>query len=250
MMSTMNDQTWASKARESAKLAVRSGLYRFNLDVGRDPYAKRLVRTLGARGIDTVLDVGANVGQFAAQLRSAGYTGRVVSFEPLSGAFAELSRRAAGDDRWEVVNAAVGDGGTTATIHVAGNSFSSSLLPMTDKHATAAPGSEPVGTEEVRLVGVPEVVDRFAVEASRTLLKIDTQGYEGQVLDSAGPLVDRLAAIQLELSFVELYAGQPLFDELVRRMQAAGLTLWSLETGFSDQQGRLMQVDGLFVRAD
>jgi FkbM family methyltransferase len=245
----MNDQTWASKARESAKLAVRSGLYRFNLDVGRDPYAKRLARTLRARGIDTVLDVGANVGQFATQLRRAGYAGRIVSVEPLSGAFAELRRRAEDDKRWDVVNAAVGGSGSTATIHVAGNSFSSSLLPMTDKHATAAPGSEAVGTEEVAMVGVPELLDRHTVDVTHALLKIDTQGYEGEVLDSAGPLVDRFAAIQLELSFVELYAGQPLYDELVDRMRAAGLTLWSMETGFSDQEGRLMQVDGLFVRA-
>jgi FkbM family methyltransferase len=173
----------------------------------------------------------------------------VVSVEPLSGAFAELSRRAAGDPRWEVVNAAVGDG-ETATINVAANSFSSSLLPMTSTHISAAPGSEPVGTEDVAMVGVPALAERFSVDPARTLLKIDTQGFEGQVLDSAGALVDELAAVQLELSFVELYAGQPLYDELVARMRAAGLTLWSMETGFSDQDGRLMQVDGLFVRAD
>jgi hypothetical protein len=99
------------------------------------------------------------------------------------------------------------------------------------------------------MIGVPELVERFAVDPARTLLKIDTQGFEGQVLDSAGPLVEKLAAVQLELSFVELYAGQPLFDELVARMRAAGLTLWSMETGFSSPEGRLMQVDGLFVRA-
>lgn len=249
MMCGMNDQTWASKARESAKLAVRTSLYRLNLDLGRDPYSRRLARTLQARSIEAVLDVGANVGQFATQLRSAGYSGRIVSIEPLSGAFAELSRRAARDDRWDVVNAAVGSGGGTATIHVAANSYSSSLLEMTDTHITAAPGSEPVSTEEVALVGIPELVDRFGLDPARTLMKIDTQGFEGQVLDSAGPLVDQLAAIQLELSFVELYAGQPLYDELVARMRVAGLTLWSMETGFSDQQGRLMQVDGLFVRA-
>lgn len=245
----MTDQTWANRARERAKLLVRTGLYKVDLDLGKDPYSKRLVRTLRSRDVGTVLDVGANVGQFATLLRKAGYTGRIVSVEPLSGAFAELSRRAGRDDQWSCVHAAIGAETGTATINVSANSFSSSILPMTSNHLTAAPGSEVIGTEEVSMTSVAELVRESRAEPERTLLKVDTQGFEGQVLDSAGDLLQRLAGVQLELSFVELYAGQPLYDDLVERMRSAGLTLWSLETGFSDQSGRLLQVDGLFMRA-
>jgi FkbM family methyltransferase len=244
----MNDQTWSGRIRESAKIGVRTALFRANLDLGRDPYSSRLARTLRSQAIDTVLDVGANVGQFATLLRNAGYRGRIISVEPLSGAYAQLHRRAARDGAWQSVNAAIGDAGTTAIMHVSANSFSSSILPMTSAHVAAAPGSESIGTEEVAMTGVPDLVTKYGVDPAHTLLKIDTQGFEGHVLDSAADLVGQFAAIQLEMSFVELYAGQPLFEELKARMEAAGLSLWSLDAGISDQQGRLLQCDGLFLR--
>ncbi len=63
-----------------------------------------------------------------------------------------------------------------------------------------------------------------------------------------GDLLDRFAAVQLELSFVELYEGQQLYDELVQDLGIHGLELWALETGISDDTGRLLQCDGLFMR--
>lgn len=244
----MKDETWRGRARESAKLAIRRGLMRADLDVARDPYARRVVRTLASHDIDTVVDVGANVGQFATQLRHAGFTGHIVSVEPMSAAFAELSRRAAKDPRWDCVNAGISDEPGTQTINISGNSYSSSMLPMTQTHLQAAPDSAAVATEEVSLVGIPELVATYAIEPTRTLLKVDTQGFEGHVLTSAGDLLPQFAAVQVELSFVELYAGQPLHDELTERLRSAGFTLWSLETGVSGPDGRLLQIDGLFVR--
>lgn len=246
----MSDQTVKSRARETAKLAIRRGLSRLNLDVAKDPYTHRLVRTLESRGIDTVLDIGANVGQYSTQLRFSGYTGRIVSVEPLDGAFAELSKRAARDPLWRVIQGGVGPDGETAQINVAANSFSSSILPMTDAHLTAAPGSGYIATQDITLRSVASLVEEAGADPARTLLKVDTQGFERQVLDSAGPLVDAFAAVQLELSFVELYEGQLLYDDLVTRLAKSGLTLWSFEPGISGEDGRLLQCDGLFVRTD
>lgn len=245
---TNKDRTWRGRAREGGKLAIRHGLLRLNLDIGRDPYVNRLVRTLAARDVRTVIDVGANVGQFASQLRHAGFTGRILSVEPMSAAYDELARRSARDPQWDCVQAAIGDDDGPRTINVAANSYSSSLLDITAAHVDAAPDSASVATERVTMLPLQELVARHHVEPAGTLLKIDTQGYERHVLDSAGPLVDEFAAIQLELSFVELYAGQPLHDELTERMHAHGLVLWSMETGISGPDGRLLQYDGLFVR--
>ncbi len=219
-----------------------------DLDLGKDPFTKRLARSLVHADITAVLDVGANVGQYATMLRRAGFSGDIVSVEPLSGAYAQLHTRAAKDSRWTCLNSAIGSGGGTATINVSANSFSSSILPLTDAHLRAAPGSEVIATEEVPLVSVIELMDQYGLSPETTLLKVDTQGFEGEVLDSAGDLLDRFAGVQLELSFVELYAGQPLFDELVDRMRKAGLELWQLETGISGPDGRLLQVDGVFLR--
>ena len=240
-----------SRPREYAKLALRRVLYWRNLDLVADPYPARVAAMLEHLGLTTVLDVGANIGQYASALRACGYREAIVSCEPLADAFEHLSRRAAHDGGWEVVNTAVGAEVGTADINVSGNSFSSSLLEMTDAHTSAAPGSETVATQTVPVTTVGELVNARSLDPERTLLKIDTQGYEDQVLEGAGPLVGKLAAISLELSFVPLYAGQLLFDDLVGRLRAAGYELYALEGGFGDRRtGRMLQCDGLFVRTD
>lgn len=236
--------------REYAKLAVRSVLYRRHLDLVADPYPVRVATALAALGLDTVLDVGANIGQFGSALRASGFPGRIVSCEPLTDAFGQLERRSSHDPNWTVRRLAVGAEPGTLEINIAGNSFSSSLLPMTRAHADAAPGSDFVGTQPVAVTTVAALVHELDVDPDRTLLKIDTQGYESRVLDGAGPLVGQFAAVALELSFVPLYDGQELFDELVARLTGAGYVLYGLEPGFADPRtGRMLQCDGLFVRS-
>ena len=244
----MSDQSRTNRARETAKLAIRKTLQRADLEIGRGAYAGRLVRTLESRGIDTVLDIGANVGQYATLTRSAGFSGRIISCEPLSGAFHEIGKRAARDASWTVLNVAAGAEPGEATINVAENSFSSSIRGMTDAHLRTAPGSRFVAVETVPVTTVVDLVREHGVDPARTLLKIDTQGFEGEVLQGAGDLVGQMAAIQLELSFVELYDDQLLFDDLVGAMARDGYRIQQLEPGISDPDGRMLQVDGLFVR--
>jgi FkbM family methyltransferase len=234
--------------RESGKLSLRRALQRANLSIGRDPMTLRLVRTLDSLRIETVLDVGANVGQFATLLRSGGYLGRIVSFEPLPDAFTTLERRASRDALWEARQVAIGERSGSSTIHVSRNSYSSSLLTMNQTHLAAAPDSTVVEDVDVALETLTALLPALGLNPERTLLKIDAQGYEGQVLDGAGNLPSEVAAIQLEMSFVPLYEGQVLFDDLRARLERTGLTLYSLEPGISDARGRLLQSDGLFVR--
>lgn len=237
-------------AAENAKLGLRLSLHRAGVSIGRDPYVNRVARLLDHRGITTVLDVGANVGQFARMIRGAGFTGDIMSFEPLSDAYRRLGRRSRRDDRWQAFNLAVGAERGHSTIHVSDNSYSSSLLAMTDRHLKAAPGSEIVGHQEVDVTTVAQIVDDHEIDPSRTFLKVDTQGFERAVIAGAGPLIDDLAAVQLELSFVELYEGQELFDEGVETMRKHGLELWIIEPGISDANGRMLQCDGLFARQE
>ncbi len=182
----MTDQTLRQRTRERAKLVVRRTLGRANLDIGRDPYVNRLRRSLDHAGIDTVIDIGANVGQFGQMVRHAGFAGRIVSVEPLDSAHGVLAKRASGDPQWSTVHAAVGAEPGSTTINVAGNSYSSSLLTMTQRHLSADPKSATIGTQDVQVTTVAELVRDHAVAPERSLLKVDTQGYERQVLDGAG----------------------------------------------------------------
>lgn len=241
----------ARRAREYVKLGVRSVLYRRGLDLVKDPFPKRVATTLNWLPAQDVLDIGANIGQYGSALRASGYRGRIVSCEPLSDAYAHISRRSERDASWTVVRTAVGDAPGQTTINVSANSYSSSLLPMTAAHRDAAPGSEFVRSETVPVTTVRDLVADHGVDPARALLKIDTQGYESAVLDGAGDLVGRFAAIALELSFVPLYEGQALYDDLVARLTAAGYSLYGLEPGFGDPDtGRMLQCDGLFVRGE
>ena len=238
------------KATERAKMLVRSQLYRRNLELSKDPLPARIVAATRWLGVDTVLDVGANIGQYADALRASGFGGRIVSFEPLGDAYAQLAHRAAKDPKWQAERTAVGAERGTLEIHIAANSHSSSVLPMNDTHLGAAPQSRTIGSESVPVTTIADVVAANGVVPDRTLLKIDTQGYEKPVLDGAGELLAQFALVQLELSFVPLYDGQALYPELVERLGALGFEWYGVDAAFVDPRtGRMLQVDGLFARS-
>jgi FkbM family methyltransferase len=227
----------------------RRTVNRVGLDVTRHPFPRRLVRMCATAGIDTVADVGANIGQYGRALRSAGFAGRIVSCEPMSAAFAVLDREARRDPRWQPVRTALGSGEGFVSLNIAGNSHSSSVLRMLDAHREAAPGSGYVAAEEVPLTTVDELFARCGIDPGRSLLKIDVQGYERAVLDGAAATLPGLAAVQVELSLVPLYEGQSLMPEIGDLLAGHGLRLWAIEPGFSDpRSGRMLQCDGVFLR--
>lgn len=232
------------------RTTLRRTVNRFGLDIVRDPFPRRIARLCALLGVADVFDVGANAGQYATFLRDAGYRGTIVSFEPLAQPARALGARAARDPRWLVEQVALGARPGQVSVHVAGNSYSSSVLPMLDAHLAAAPESHYVGAESATMSTVDDMVARHQPVLRRTLLKIDVQGYEWEVLTGAAGTLPSVAAVQVELSLVPLYSGQRLMADIVDRLTDAGLELWSLEPGFRDpRDGRMLQCDGVFVRA-
>jgi FkbM family methyltransferase len=203
------------------------------------------LRLLKEREVSLVLDVGANAGQYATRLRADGYRGRIISFEPLGAPYARLEAFAADDPNWETRRIALGAAAARKTINVSENSYSSSLLPICDVTVTAAPDARYVEEEEVEVV----TLDSLDIPARRNFLKIDVQGYELQVLRGANESLQRVLAVELELSLVPLYAGQALAPEICAFLREHGFVPLALEPEFSDPTtGELLQVNGLFVR--
>jgi FkbM family methyltransferase len=201
-----------------------------------------------------VIDIGANTGQFAAELRTYGYRGKILSFEPLPDAYIELSRNAKRDPHWDVVASALGSADGVIAFNVAGNSVSSSPLAMLDRHVAAAPGSAVVNQLKVPIARLDSALTHRRIlddlEVQAPYLKIDTQGFEREVLDGAPDTLKKVSAVEVELSFTELYEGQALFDEMLAVLDAAGFRLAGVQPGFWDQQtGETLQIDGLFLRA-
>lgn len=204
---------------------------------------------LRERQIDLVLDGGANAGHYAESLRQAGFQGRIVSFEPLSAARRELEQRAAGDSRWETSPFALGEGRGTFSLHIAGNSSSSSLLPMLARHVTAAPESAYVQDEAVEVRSLDELAPELVRAGERVWLKLDLQGYELPALRGAEQTLAQAEVVECEVSLVELYEGQALLPELYAHLAARGFGLWLAEPIFRDAtNGEILQLDAVFVR--
>lgn len=234
----------------SARVAAR----KLGLEVHRytpsQSMEARLFAMLARHEVDLVLDVGANDGGYAGSLRQGGYTGSIVSFEPLSDAHAALQRAAQGDGQWQVVpRCALGSQPGELQINIAGNSKSSSLLPMMQSHVEAAPHSAVIATEAVPVHRLDDLALPSLAAAQRPFLKIDTQGYELPVLQGAQRTLERCIGVQAELSLLPLYEGQALYRDIIGWLEARGFALWSLIPGFSDPvSGRQLQMDGVFFR--
>jgi FkbM family methyltransferase len=212
------------------------------------PLGQRM-RMLRHHGVNVVLDVGANEGQYGKELRLARYRGRIVSFEPLAAPFARLEEAARKDPAWDAVRLALGDADGEATINVSANSVSSSFLPVLPAHTEAAAGSAIAGVESVAVRRLDGVFDQYVRAGEVAFLKLDVQGYELRALAGAAGVIDRITGIQAEMSLVPLYEGAPLLTDILAWAAEHGFSLVGLEPGFADPTtGRLMQADGIFFR--
>jgi FkbM family methyltransferase len=236
------------------KELVKLGFRKIGLEIHRylpsSSLPAQLVSSFRKFDIDLVLDVGANKGQFASEIREYGYTGKIVSFEPLSSAHSVLLQSAAADSMWDAYpRCAIGNKNGEAEINIAGNSESSSILPMLVSHLSASPESAYQGKEIVPIKKLDDVAAQYLKDARAPFLKIDTQGFEWHVLDGAHDTLPYIKGILVELSLVPLYGGQHLWRDVVNRLEAEGFTMWAFRPVFSDQaSGRTLQVDGVFYR--
>jgi FkbM family methyltransferase len=228
--------------RKALELAYARGF-----EIRRHP-ATRRQRMLERHGVDVVLDVGAADGGYGSQLRMYGYTGRIVSFEPLAGSYAALTARIAGDPAWTAHNVALGDAAGSAEINVASNGASSSLLPMEEAHRRAEPSVGYVGQETITVARLDDLAPDILAEGDRPFLKLDTQGYERAVLQGGAATLERCRGLQVELSFVSLYEGGMLVDEAISFAYDAGFHLVGIETGWAAPTGEMLQADGVFFR--
>lgn len=206
--------------------------------------------TLDSLNISLVIDVGANTGQFALEIREKGYQGKIVSFEPLVDAHKRLLQKSLNDESWEVhPRCAVGDFDGEIEIQVAGNSYSSSIKQMLNTHITAAPDSAPIGIDIAQIIRLDKLIEQWRNHEGQIYLKIDTQGFEKEVLSGAKETLKYLTAIQLELSIIQLYQGQELYEYFFDFFEEIGFSLYQLIPGFLDPHtGQLLQFDAVFIR--
>jgi FkbM family methyltransferase len=218
--------------------------------LNNEEYNYKLIDFFNKKKINILYDIGANIGQFAQEMRKNNYLGEIISFEPLTKAHDNLSLNAKNDDKWVVhERSAIGDFNGQIEINIAGNSVSSSLLPMLDSHSSAAPRSKYIGNETVSIITLDSVACEYLKENSNLFIKIDTQGYEWQVLEGAKNTLKNALGVHIELSLLPLYEGQSLWMEIIKKLNYEGFDIWNINKGFTDvENGRMLQIDGTFLR--
>lgn len=236
------------------KAKAKNFIRKFGYDVRKyhpanslDAQREILLKTLK---ISNVIDIGANEGQYGRTLRATGFRGSILSFEPSADAHQVLIQSVAGDRLWHVAERmAIGGEEGVKSLNVSKNSVSSSLLAVRDSHIAAAPESVVTRRENICVKRLDDVVGLYIDLGAPTYLKVDTQGYEWEVLRGAQKVLAGAVAVEIELSLVPLYDGQVLMEGISSRLSSAGYTLWGVWPEFAMiETGRVLQVNGVFVR--
>jgi FkbM family methyltransferase len=226
---------------------------RFNAELlGQSRSERVFVEHLRRLGIERVLDIGSNSGQFAQKLRLFGYLGVIYSVEPQAAAYAELLRNASADLRWfPLARQGAGAKSGFVDLNVAENGWSSSVLEVHDNHLRAERTTRIVGRERIYVASADSLLDP-ALLADIEAVKIDVQGYEDRVLDGYLPQLEDVRLLMLELSMVECYHGaKDLFALDERLTRHHGFARVSLEPAYYDEvSGVVQQYDGIYHRPE
>lgn len=181
--------------------------------------------------INCVFDVGANTGQYAKMLREkVGYTGDILSFEPFSQAFRELSKNSSDDTHWHVFNNAISNETGERLLNLVSSSQMNSLeTPSTDETELLCRYNTLVGSEKVNLVSLDEIFEKIMKKTVnfRPLLKLDTQGHDLTILKGSR-LLSNFYGVQAEISFKSLYHGAPKYHETINYLEQAGFELTAI----------------------
>jgi FkbM family methyltransferase len=236
------------------KKAIQALLGNFGLEVRRKQVREKtkLEILLAQYQVDMVFDIGANIGQCAPWFRWIGFDKTIVSFEPISHLFQQLSEQAKSDPQWLVEQVALGEKDGVGVINVSGgHGGASSILAMTDHVVKHAPDQAVIRQEQIAMTTVEAMMKKYYPEGDRLFLKIDAQGYEKKVIEGIGSELPRVIGLKLEMSLVENYRGELLMTDMLPYLKTMGFQLVEFENGWSNENtGEMYQVDGVFFRTD
>ena len=198
--------------------------------------------------LNSVLDIGANSGQYALSARAALPHARIISFEPLPDCYTELSRRMKSDPNFTALNVGLGD--QPGELQIQRNEFSpaSSFLTLNETHKNAFAFAQRTQPITVKVERLDDLARNLALTAPY-MAKIDVQGYEDRVLRGGEATLRGATLLIVEMSYEPLYAGQPLFDQILKQVCAMGFVFrGAMDQLHCPKTGKLLQADGVFLR--
>ena len=213
---------------------------------------KNLIATLKSQNINSIIDVGASSGQFAEQVFKNGFKGSIYSFEPLQKEHTILliKSKKKKNSNWKIQKrCALGAADKDVVINISGRRQSSSIYNISKIHTSLFPDSKNISSETVKMEKLDNYLEEFSSLKKKILLKIDTQGYELEVIKGAKKIMPYIDCLLLEVSLTRLYEEQPLFEEILDYTSKNGFSIWSVDRVVGNKfTGQTHQLDVVFIK--
>ena len=235
------------------KTRIKDQLRRFGWDIiSYNPKFNkeaRKIHLINTFGIDYILDVGANAGQFGKYIRKMGYGKNIVSFEPINEAYHRLLHNISSDKFWEAKNYGLGAEVGKKVINISKNSFSSSIKETLPLHLNVHPNSSSISKQDIDIYTIDKFIEEnIDIDKHNLMLKIDTQGFEEEVLNGAHKSLEKMKIVVLEMSVEPLYSEQKLIAYFLEKMTNLGFKLSIIEPCDEDYSSlSILQLDGWFI---
>ena len=205
---------------------------------------------LRSENISTVFDIGANIGQFAQEIRAELPDAQIYSFEPIKECHDELIRSMGNDKKFRAFQLALGDKKETKTIHVSFYAPSSSLLEQSEELKKLFPHVTGTIGENIKVERLDDIVHELTIEKP-FLVKMDVQGFEDRVIEGGKETIAEADVLIIETSFIKLYEGQPLFDDIYKKLKSLGFSYnGSLRSKKDPKNGKIIFEDSIFLKQD
>ena len=240
------------KIKKFFKYIINNFLKIFNLKLNKitlsNNFYYHIVKTLDFYNIDLVIDIGANEGQFAKKIIEYGYKKKIISFEPMKSAFIELKKNSKKYSLWETVNLGFGKEKSSEFLNISKNSVSSSISQVLETSTSVEPGTKFISREQIKLISLNEYLSNDEFRDKKIFVKIDTQGFEKNIILGTEKVKNKIQGFMVELSIVKLYTSEASVNEMIGLLNKLGFELWSIERGFSNKKtGQTLQVDVIFM---
>jgi FkbM family methyltransferase len=202
---------------------------------------------LAGLDLETVVDIGANRGQFALCIRRLYPNAEIFSFEPLRKPAEAWMKNFGADARARLYRKAIAPQSGSATMSVSRWDVSSSLLPFAQAQHDNFPFTEEAGKEHVETASLDGCIDEHSIRGA-ALLKLDVQGFELPALQGCERLLKQFNHVYVEASFIELYVGQALATEVIRFLLQRGFRLLCVANLSYGASERPIQADFLLTK--
>lgn len=228
---------------------IRKIIQKTGFDLHRYRPAPDKLSYLRLFDLKTVLDIGANTGQFATEIRKRLPEAQIYSFEPLKSCFEALGASQAKDPQFRAFNYALGNTNEEIDMHKSAYSPSSSILQMSQVHKDLFPHTKESTSEKIQIRRLDEIAKGLDLE-KEILIKVDVQGFEDKVIEGGRETIKKAKIVLIENSFVELYKGQSLFDDIYEKLKSLGFNYrGSLQEKVDQKNGQIISEDSLFVKS-